>query len=129
MLGDRGGAGPGRGERGAMRPSDISLRDGLSRTRGNSTERLLKRDLKSEPREGLVVIDGPIGLSVSLTIAADMGSALSFALRLRKRNKGASHTHMPKNVAISLNPGMFLVVGGRYDLWLACLAFSVKLAK
>lgn len=35
----------------------------------------------------------------------DTGSALSFALRLRKRNKGASQTQMPKNEAISMNPG------------------------
>ena len=35
----------------------------------------------------------------------DIGSALSFALRLRKRNRGASHTQMPKKDAISINPG------------------------
>ena len=65
LLGERGGTG--RGERGAMRPSDASLRDGRGRILGNSTERLLKRDLKSEARPA--VVDGAIGLSVSLTIA------------------------------------------------------------
>lgn len=35
----------------------------------------------------------------------DVGRALSLALRLRKRNKGTSHTQAPKNVAISAKPG------------------------
>jgi len=35
----------------------------------------------------------------------DTGSALSFALRLRKRNRGANHTQIPKKDAISMNPG------------------------
>jgi hypothetical protein len=64
-VGDRGSS----GERGAMRPSEVSLRDGLGRMRGNSTERLLKSDLKSEPRERLAVIEDAVGLSVSLTTA------------------------------------------------------------
>jgi hypothetical protein len=38
-------------------------------------------------------------------LQADMGSALSFALRLRKRNRGASQTHNPKNDAISVKLG------------------------
>jgi hypothetical protein len=36
---------------------------------------------------------------------AEVGSALSFALKLRNRNSGASHTHIPKKEAISVNPG------------------------
>ena len=35
----------------------------------------------------------------------DIGSALSFALRLRKRNRGTNHTQIPKKDAISMNPG------------------------
>jgi len=35
----------------------------------------------------------------------DVGNALSFALRLRKRNRGANHTQIPKKDAISMNPG------------------------
>jgi hypothetical protein len=38
-------------------------------------------------------------------LPAETGSALSFALRLKKRNRGASHTQIPKNEAISVNPG------------------------
>lgn len=36
----------------------------------------------------------------------DIGSALSFALRLRNKNRGASQTQIPKNEAISVNPGV-----------------------
>ena len=57
-----------------------------------------------------------------------IGSALSFALRLKNRNSGASHTHMPKNVAISANPGAWLCCLG-YEFLALCLAFCVTLAK
>jgi hypothetical protein len=63
------------------------------------------------------------------SVPADMGSALSFALRLKKRNRGANHTHIPKNVAMSVNPGIFSVVVGRYIRWLVCLISSVTCAK
>lgn len=42
-----------------------------------------------------------------MTLPAETGSALSFALRLRKRNKGASQTQIPKKDAISVNPRTF----------------------
>lgn len=36
----------------------------------------------------------------------DIGSALSFALRLKNRNNGTSQTHTPKKVAMSMNVRM-----------------------
>jgi hypothetical protein len=85
ILGDRGGTGS--GERGAMRPSDVSLRVGF--IRGNSMARLLNRDLKSEPRERLAAIDGAIWVSVSLTIAGDNECVSTNSCRQR-RNKCTS---------------------------------------
>lgn len=38
----------------------------------------------------------------------DTGRALSFALKLRKRKSGTSHTHSPKKVATSAKPGACL---------------------
>jgi len=39
------------------------------------------------------------------SVPAETGNALSLAERLRKRKMGASQTQMPKNDAISVNPG------------------------
>jgi hypothetical protein len=44
----------------------------------------------------------------------DVGSVLSFALRLRKRKSGVSHTQIAKNVAISPNAGGFTTGPPRY---------------
>lgn len=59
-------------------------------------------------------------------IELPVGRALSLALRLRNKNKGANHTHMPKKVAISVNPGTLGYAGDRYVL---CLASWVILEK
>jgi hypothetical protein len=40
-------------------------------------------------------------------VGSDCGSALSFALRLKKRKSGTSQTQVPKKVAISRKPGTF----------------------
>lgn len=45
------------------------------------------------------------------TPSLDIGNALSFALKLRNKNKGTNHTQTPKNVATSANPG-----GGATDV-------------
>jgi hypothetical protein len=54
---------------------------------------------------------------------------LSLALRLRKRNNGANHTHNPKNVAISPNVGDFTMGPPRYALCAACRASCVMRVK
>lgn len=56
------------------------------------------------------------------------GSALSFALRLRNKNRGTSHTHTPKKVAISAKPGTCGTCLG-YEVRALCLAFCVIFAK
>lgn len=73
------------------------------------------------------------GLAASFSFVGDvllrlMGNALSFALRLRNRNKGASHTHIPKKVAISAKPGACDACLG-YEVRAFCLAVCVSLAK
>ena len=98
------------GVRGAMRPSEfLRVWMLLEREKG----RMEKRDLKRE--EGALASGetwraGGIGIVVDegeavAEVGPDVGNALSPALRLRKRNKGASHTHTPKKVAISAKPG------------------------
>ena len=57
-----------------------------------------------------------------------IGSALSFALRLRKRKRGASQTQTPKKVAISAKPGTGMFCRG-YVVRALCRAFCVTLAK
>lgn len=44
----------------------------------------------------------------------EVGSVLSFALRLRKRKSGVSHTQIAKNVAISPKVGSFTTGPPRY---------------
>lgn len=56
------------------------------------------------------------------------GRALSFALRLRNKNNGTSHTHTPKKVAISAKPGTSGACLG-YDVRALCLASWVIFAK
>lgn len=83
------------GEWGAIMPSPEVLRETFGRIRGRSIFDNI--DLKRETRDGVGLEEdaGP----------ADMGIALSFALRLRNRNNGVSQTHRAKKVAISANPG------------------------
>jgi hypothetical protein len=50
------------------------------------------------------------------TLPEDVGRALSFALRLRNKNNGASQTHIPKKVAISVKLGTFRYGPPRYIL-------------
>lgn len=104
------------GVRGAMRPSDLSSLRG----RKGMAE---KRDLAREVGAVITICDWTFGLGDAVALSATkfksdpeklglngkgvpvVGRALSPALRLRNKNKGASHTHTPKNVAMSANPG------------------------
>lgn len=81
----------GFGEGGAIKPFD------LSDPRIPSTENI---DLNNEEFDrGTPVAEG------TLSIPDDVGRALSFALKLKNRNRGTSQTHVPKNVAMSVKPG------------------------
>jgi hypothetical protein len=57
-----------------------------------------------------------------------VGSALSFALKLKNKNSGASQTHSPKKVAISANPGAGFTPATGLP-YLLCLASWVMRAK
>jgi len=116
MLGEAGG----RGVRGAMSPSELPWRAVVGRMRGNSTEKLLKRDLNSDARGWEMAGADEASDSV------DTGSALSLALKLKKRNKGASQTQNAKKVAISGNPGTPVGWWARSVRRLVCLASSVR---
>jgi len=101
--GDTGGTpGAGPGDRGAMIPSVSRLR-GLSRRLGIELKGKISRsDLNRDDRGRVVVgFEGLVGVPGSPVI---VGKALSFALKLRNKKSGASHTQMPKNVAISAKP-------------------------
>lgn len=108
-LGEGNGDGTGRpGDGGAMIPCDASLL-GLGRKRGRepmgkAPYKLLKRVVRPLVETDLI---GLVGILLSL-LKFIVGKVLSFALRLRKRNKGASHMQTPKNVAISAKPGTSL---------------------
>lgn len=110
------------GDIGAMIPS--ALREDDRRRPGikpNSNRGSKERDRcivggkgVAERKGELVVSRGPscvfnrnaLGAKV-LGYSPVVGSVLSLALRLRKRNSGVSHTQIPKKVAISPKEGVF----------------------
>lgn len=114
-----GGIGGTLGERGAIIPSLVSCRGFALETLSNDRKEKIERnsdtrvvvvtgivDPEGDPGSALRVISGAWhSLSKKFNTPVDIGSALSFALRLRNRNSGASQTQMPKKEAISLNPG------------------------
>jgi hypothetical protein len=59
----------------------------------------------------------------------DVGSVLSFALRLRKRNNGVSQTQSPKKVAMSPKEGGLTTGPPRYAWCVASRASCVRRAK
>jgi len=59
----------------------------------------------------------------------DVGSVLSFALRLRKRKSGVSQTQIAKNVAISPNAGGLTTGPPRYAWRAAWCALCVRREK
>lgn len=91
------------GERGAIRPSEESLRSafGLRESKDKTENALLNSDARACGAGN--EIDAVVGVPGS---AVDNGKALSLALKLRNKKSGASQTQTPKNVAISTNPGV-----------------------
>ena len=72
------------------------------------------------------VVTSPTQRKTCLPLA--VGRVFSPALKLRNKNRGASQTHMAKNVAISENPGVS-EFGPRYIRPLAIRACEVSLEK
>jgi len=88
------------GEGGAMMPS--APRDDARRMLG--TKPNIRR--KSEERERCCPAGGKDWADGEQTVS-EVGSVLSFALRLRKRKSGVSQTQSPKKVAMSPKVGAF----------------------
>jgi hypothetical protein len=83
-------------------------------------------DLKSETRFGVY-----FGAAGAPSGAAPVtGRALSLALRLKNKNKGAAQTQIPKNVAISVKPATPFGGGAPRKEWVRlCLASWDNFAK
>lgn len=109
--GDAGGM-PGDG--GAMRPS--ALRDDARRSPG--TKPNIRRRSEERAGRGRCADVGKEAAEGELTASRepDVGSVLSFALRLRKRNNGVSQTQSPKKVAMSPKVGALTTGPPRYAL-------------
>lgn len=93
--------------RGAMMPSDASRLEGIKGIKENND---LKRDVCCFCAGCGAGMVGNCGWEGVCTAGAGeawpaVGSARSPALRLKNKKSGTSHTHTPKNVAISANPG------------------------
>ena len=134
VSGERGYAGDGgtSGDIGAMIPS--AFRDDDRRRPGikpNSNRGSRERDFCIVGEKDLGAMEGefmvsrvPSCVSVRthrerkkyLRYSPVVGSVLSLALRLRKRNSGVSQTQIPKKVAISPKEGVFTTGPPRYAL-------------
>jgi len=115
--GDRGytcdGTGETTGDIGAMIPS--ALRDVDRRRPGmkpNSNRGSSERDFCIVGENDVATTEGEFMASRAPVV----GSVLSLALRLRKRNSGVSQTQIPKKVAISPKEGAFTTAPPRYAL-------------
>lgn len=120
------------GDRGAMIPSAV-FRDDDRRRPGmkpNSNRGSNERDRCIVGEKDVGAMQGEFMLSkvpncVSIRAypgvnvprySPDVGSVLSLALRLRKRNSGVSQTQIPKKVAMSPKEGAFTTGPPRYAL-------------
>lgn len=113
------------GVRGAIRPSSLRPRRpmrGIRARIGESTDFTREDDEPpdrgcGEPERSIVPPRGVDGAdesavrSISHSLLPKEGITLSFALRLRKRNRGINHTQMAKKVATSKNDGGSLAMG------------------
>lgn len=82
-----------------MIPSEVSLRTGLGRNLG----RLSKASNENMDRMRDTLLDD-FAAVMGDPGSVERGRALSLALRLRNKNRGASHTQIPKKEAISVTP-------------------------